>query len=311
MLQILLIILLLSATSAPVLAKEIKGEGWTYNGAIDRRGNASGKGVMKYTDGRVYSGYWKKGRPHGVGKYSQADGSYREGDWVESKFTGKGTNVTSLGKRTVGEWNNGLLNGEGSVFLVNNDKYDGNWDNGISFGAARYTFQNGDVYIGPMEGDIPSGNGVLEKADRDLYKGGIRNGNPNGSGEYFDFLTKARFRGIFKAGEKSGEGTLMLSNGMKFKGSWISDEPVGPGIYIQPNGVTHGGVFLKSKSGTWSPRFELAANELAPNNKHVQSSCKKWAFDLIISADSYSNELDFSRHSNVSRCVQSKHSSKR
>lgn len=42
-----------------------------------------GKGVYIWADGKIYEGWWQKGKRNGRGRQITADGSVYDGEWVE------------------------------------------------------------------------------------------------------------------------------------------------------------------------------------------------------------------------------------
>eukprot|EP00694_Reclinomonas_americana_P006469 EC796732.1.p1 GENE.EC796732.1~~EC796732.1.p1 ORF type:complete len:133 (+),score=9.92 EC796732.1:47-445(+) len=68
-----------------------------YDGVIDDTGKRFGYGVMKWSNGMVYSGGWKEDLPDGIGTCQFPDGSRYEGQWKAGLFHGKGHYVSPDG----------------------------------------------------------------------------------------------------------------------------------------------------------------------------------------------------------------------
>ena len=56
-----------------------------------------GMGVMLYTDGSIYEGFWKADKYHGRGRTIWSSGSCYEGNWAKELKEGKGTSQITLG----------------------------------------------------------------------------------------------------------------------------------------------------------------------------------------------------------------------
>lgn len=294
MLRVLLIFLFVFVVPEKVLAKEIKTPDGVYSGSI-RNNRFNGKGVMAFYNGDVYEGIWRDGRPHGSGKYTRSQGGYIEGEWKKSKLHGPAVKVTPSGKRTEGNWSNGNQDGPAIVFLPNGDQYQGIWKLGRLIGDVSYVFANGDEYHGPLENDIPSGSGNLAKSDGDQYVGSMLNGKPDGYGEYKDFQTKTEFKGIFKAGEKHGPGVLLRADTSKWEGIWDSDRAAGVGTHTDSNGEIYSGLYGELKPEVTS---------MIVPSKNITLRCSEYAFDLVVIKDSAWNELNFSKKSGTSYCLE-------
>jgi len=60
-----------------------------YSGQGDTKGLPEGRGVLKYANGDVYSGFFKDGKRSGTGSLIYAaDGNRREGQWIDDQLHG-------------------------------------------------------------------------------------------------------------------------------------------------------------------------------------------------------------------------------
>ena len=64
--------------------------GAVYDGFFNRSGQKHGQGSQHWTDGSVYTGYWKNSKANGKGRLIHADGDVYEGQWVDDKAHGIG-----------------------------------------------------------------------------------------------------------------------------------------------------------------------------------------------------------------------------
>lgn len=89
-----------------------------------------GFGILEYTSGYIYKGFWKQNRMHGIGQFYKesklinASGKY----YMESKLIYEG------------EYKNGKLNGIGKLY--NDDGfYEGEFANGFFNGCGLYSWK--------------------------------------------------------------------------------------------------------------------------------------------------------------------------
>ena len=76
-----------------------------YLGFWDEEANQrDGKGVMIFTNGSRYDGYWNKNKTNGRGRLIHADGEMYEGDWLDDKAHGKGMYIHKDGTIYEGDW---------------------------------------------------------------------------------------------------------------------------------------------------------------------------------------------------------------
>ena len=73
-------------------------------------------GVMKYKDGSVYKGQWKKGKKHGNGTFQLEGGGIYDGDFIDGVACGYGLFTDSKGNKYEGQWKDDLYHGDGKEF---------------------------------------------------------------------------------------------------------------------------------------------------------------------------------------------------
>ena len=84
----------------------------TYYGEIINE-LRTGKGAMKYDNGRIYEGEWQEDFRHGKGYEIYHNGNTYEGDYQAGKAHGKGVYKWANGEIYDGEWAHGLKHGDG------------------------------------------------------------------------------------------------------------------------------------------------------------------------------------------------------
>jgi hypothetical protein len=87
-----------------------------------------GRGIMKYSNGSMFSGQWENGRMHGNGTVRWEDGSMYSGQWVNGKRTGYGTYTWPNGESYVGEWKENQICGTGIYHYENGTISKGTWE---------------------------------------------------------------------------------------------------------------------------------------------------------------------------------------
>ena len=63
-----------------------------------------GVGILAWTDGSIYEGYWKNDMANGKGRLIHAGGGVYEGDWINDKKNGNGVYIHADLSKFVGNW---------------------------------------------------------------------------------------------------------------------------------------------------------------------------------------------------------------
>jgi hypothetical protein len=120
--------------------------------------------VIKYTNGK-YEGEIVNGKRHGYGIMTWSDGDVYAGYWVDDNRTGKGEYTwdnpeTNYAKYYKGEFLNGELHGKGEIYYVGGGHYIGDFINGKRTGTGEYYWNNGDSYKGEFLNGSKEGYGT-------------------------------------------------------------------------------------------------------------------------------------------------------
>jgi hypothetical protein len=199
---------------------------------------------MMYLSGRVYEGFWSKGRRHGKGFERFTNGDVYIGDYFKGKAHGKG-------KRTWAE---------------TNESYVGEWHEGMRHGIGNWTYNHKDVNRTPRSKQVLS----------ELYVGAFQNNQFQGFGIFTvtykmpvkekvnsaDLLSvtseqvelKDVYEGEWHESRKHGKGTETYSNGDMFVGHFIAGDYNGMGKYKWANCSSYKGQFVQGKKkgkGKW------------------------------------------------------------
>ncbi|KAJ8003567.1 hypothetical protein DPEC_G00149690 [Dallia pectoralis] len=212
-------------------------------------GKPNGRGVVKWSDGRTYTGtfkngledsfgeyiipnktlnkndhyqgYWKEGKMHGLGTFKYASGEMYEGFFKDNMRHGhgmlrSGTLNSSSPSVFIGQWVHDKKTGYG-VFddITRGEKYMGMWQDDQRQGTGVVVTQFGLYYEGAFSNNRMQGAGVLLSEDNTTYQG-----------EFSEDWTL------------NGKGVLTMANGDYFEGvfngEWGSGLKV-TGSYFKPN----------------------------------------------------------------------------
>jgi hypothetical protein len=124
------------------------GDQGSYQGAFDPQGLPQGEGIMRYMDGRMYTGEWDKGTWHGAGKAVFANQDVFQGMYHQDQRHGYGVYKWTDGRVYAGEFCMDLRQGQGKYSWPDGAHYDGDFHKGLRHGEGRYTFKDGSVYTG-------------------------------------------------------------------------------------------------------------------------------------------------------------------
>ncbi|NWI12528.1 ALS2 protein, partial [Crypturellus soui] len=270
-----------------------------YNGRW-LSGKPHGRGILKWADGRMYSGtfrtgledgygeyrvpnkalnkddhyvgYWKEGKMCGHGVYSYATGEVYEGCFQDNMRHGHG--LLRSGKLTssspsmfIGQWTMDKKNGYG-VFddITRGEKYMGMWQDDLCQGNGVVVTQFGLYYEGAFSTNKMMGTGILLSEDDTVYEG-----------EFADNWTL------------SGKGTLTLPNGDYieglFSGEWgsgikITGTYFKPSLYEsekdKPKALRKLGILSVPPDEKWKAVFEECWNQLGCESPGQGDRWKAW-----------------------------------
>ena len=206
--------------------------------------------------------------------YTNSNNRY-SGSVLKGLFSGQGTLTRTNGDTYNGEFENGKRNGRGTMIFANGCECNCNWINGKANGEGTFTSFNGNKYIGEFQGGKRNGKGTLTWGNlekiRNKYEGEFINNNyvkgimiyKDGSNYNGEFLEKKKhgfgietfplnrgfYKGYFKEDKKDGEGTLELTNGYKYTGSWRNGKREGKGEEFIPR---LGYMINVTRKGNWN-----------------------------------------------------------
>ncbi|XP_063067833.1 alsin isoform X2 [Engraulis encrasicolus] len=252
----------ISRTASYTFYKEGRMKEATYEGRW-LAGKPHGRGVVKWPDGRVYTGTFKNGLEDGFGEYilpskNANKSDHYQGNWKEGKMHGFGTYRYATGEVYEGCFQDNMRHGHGmlrsgklnssspSVFI-------GQWhaDRKCGYGVLD-DITRGEKYMGQWQDDLRHGNGVIVTQFGLYYEGGFSNNKMMGSGVLLS-EDDTSFEGEFSEDwTLSGKGTLNMPNGDyiegSFSGVWGSGLKIS-GSFYKPN------LFDSDKDKKHTPRL--------------------------------------------------------
>uniref|UniRef100_A0A8C2X7U5 Alsin Rho guanine nucleotide exchange factor ALS2 n=1 Tax=Cyclopterus lumpus TaxID=8103 RepID=A0A8C2X7U5_CYCLU len=238
----------ISRTASHTFYKDGRLKEATYEGRW-LAGKPDGSGVLKWPDGRIYTGAFKNGLEDGFGEFVAPNKTLHKNDqylghWKDGKMHGLGTYRYASGEVYDGSFQDGMRHGHGmlrsgklntsspSVFIgqwlqdkktgygvfddiTKGEKYMGMWQDHLRLGTGVVVTQFGLYYEGAFKDNKMMGTGILLSEDDTMYEG-----------EFSDDWTL------------NGKGTLTMANSDylegSFNGEWGSGLKV-TGSYFKPH----------------------------------------------------------------------------
>lgn len=207
-----------------------------YDGAVDAFGNRSGYGTFHLPSGPLnYEGKWKEDRRSGSGTEYRKDTQEvaYEGDYLEDERHGKGKHYNSI-KQLVytGEWERGLRHGQGTSYRSDGSKeFEGAWAYNLWHGSGRHYEKDETDYVRQAtfweSSRVAPSPVAVHLAFDGMYKRGQRDGE--GTCFFSDGVTVS-YRGGWAEGKKHGHGTEFFRCGNpKYEGEWSHNKKHGDG----------------------------------------------------------------------------------
>ncbi len=122
------------------------------------------------------------------------------------------------GDKYTGLWKDDRMNGYTYKKEHVYDRYEGNFKK--FNGNGTLISKAGTKYQGEFENDKMNGNGKQAWINGDSYIGQFKDRLRNGFGKYISFSTNLTYEGNWKAGNKTGFGTLTSKSGSVYKGNF-------------------------------------------------------------------------------------------
>ncbi|XP_062972239.1 alsin [Elgaria multicarinata webbii] len=224
----------------------------TYDGRW-LSGKPHGRGVLKWADGRMYSGMFRHGLEDGHGEYKVPNKILNKSDhyagyWKEGKMCGQGIYSYASGEVYEGSFQDNMRHGHGllrtgKLTSSSPSMFIGQWvmDKKTGYGVFD-DITRGEKYMGMWQDDLCQGNGVVVTQFGLYYEGAFNNKKMMGTGVLLsedDTVYEGEFSDNWTL---NGKGTLTLPNGDTiegtFNGEWGSGIKI-TGTYFKPSLYDH------------------------------------------------------------------------
>ncbi|XP_029462134.1 alsin isoform X2 [Rhinatrema bivittatum] len=212
-------------------------------------GKPHGKGILKWSDGRMYSGVFRNGLEDGYGEYRVPNKALSKDDhylgyWKEGKMCGQGIYSYASGEVYEGYFQDNMRHGHGllrsgKLTSSSPSMFIGQWvmDKKTGYGVFD-DITRGEKYMGMWLEDLRQGNGVVVTQFGLYYEGAFSINKMMGTGTLLsedDTIYEGEFSDDWTL---NGKGTLTIPNGDIiegfFSGEWGSGIKV-TGIYSKPS----------------------------------------------------------------------------
>ncbi|XP_036068435.1 alsin isoform X3 [Oryzias melastigma] len=196
----------ISRTASYTFYKEGRLKEATYEGCWVS-GKPHGSGVLKWPDGRIYTGTFKNGLEDGFGEFSAPNKSLNKSDCYQ------------------GHWKDGKMHGPGTYRYASGEVYDGSFQDGVRHGhgmlrSGKLNTSSPSVFIGQWLQDKKTGYGV------------------------FDDITKGeKFMGMWQDHLRQGTGVVVTQFGLYYEGAFKDNKMAGTGVLVSEDDTTYEGDF--------------------------------------------------------------------
>uniref|UniRef100_G3RGE7 Alsin Rho guanine nucleotide exchange factor ALS2 n=1 Tax=Gorilla gorilla gorilla TaxID=9595 RepID=G3RGE7_GORGO len=220
----------------------------TYDGRW-LSGKPHGRGVLKWPDGKMYSGVFRNGLEDGYGEYRIPNKAMNKedhyvGHWKEGKMCGQGVYSYASGEVFEGCFQDNMRHGHGllrsgKLTSSSPSMFIGQWvmDKKAGYGVFD-DITRGEKYMGMWQDDVCQGNGVVVTQFGLYYEGNFHLNKMMGNGVLLsedDTIYEGEFSDDWTL---SGKGTLTMPNGDYiegyFSGEWGSGIKI-TGTYFKPS----------------------------------------------------------------------------
>ena len=190
--------------------------------------------------------------------------------YISPNITTLSTNPLKFKNNNIyyGNWStNGQMEGYGIYYLSNSNIItEGIWNNGNNI-FGRIFFQNGDIYEGEIKNSLPNGKGkMMFISNKESYKGDFKMGEISGEGTYI-FSDNTEYNGSVENGLFNGKGRIKWENGIEYIGDFVDSALCGKGIitniqcekydgFFDNNEFNGKGTYYSSNGDVYEGNFE-------------------------------------------------------
>uniref|UniRef100_A0A8C2TXH4 Alsin Rho guanine nucleotide exchange factor ALS2 n=1 Tax=Coturnix japonica TaxID=93934 RepID=A0A8C2TXH4_COTJA len=263
-------------------------------------GKPHGRGILKWADGRMYSGTFRTGLEDGYGEYRVPNKALNKDDhyvgyWKEGKMCGHGVYSYATGEVYEGCFQDNMRHGHGllrsgKLTSSSPSMFIGQWimDKKSGYGVFD-DITRGEKYMGMWQDDLCQGNGVVVTQFGLYYEGAFSTNKMMGTGILLsedDTVYEGEFSDNWTL---SGKGTLTLPNGDYieglFSGEWgsgikITGTYFKPSLYEsekdKPKALRKLGILAVPPDEKWKAVFEECWNQLGCESPGQGDRWKAW-----------------------------------
>ncbi|XP_066543467.1 alsin isoform X2 [Amia ocellicauda] len=238
----------MSRTAKYTFYKDSRLREATYEGRW-MAGKPNGRGILKWPDGRMYTGTFKNGLEDGFGEYI-----------VPNKTLNKNDHY-------IGHWKEGKMHGYGTYRYATGELYEGSFQDNMRHGhgmlrSGKLTSSSPSVFIGQWVQDKKTGYGVFDDITRgEKYMGMWQDDLRQGHGVIVTQFG-LYYEGAFSNNKMMGTGILLSEDDTTYEGEFLDDWTLnGKGTLTMPNADYFEGTF----NGEWGTGLKVAGTYFKPN----------------------------------------------
>uniref|UniRef100_A0A9J7ZAN2 Alsin Rho guanine nucleotide exchange factor ALS2 n=1 Tax=Cyprinus carpio carpio TaxID=630221 RepID=A0A9J7ZAN2_CYPCA len=170
-------------------------------------GKPNGRGVVKWPDGRIYTGTFKNGLEDGYGDYVVPNKNPNSCDHYQ------------------GQWKDGKMHGFGTFRYASGEIYEGSFQDNMRHGhgmlrSGKLNSTSPSVFIGQWQYDKKSGYGV------------------------FDDITRGeKYMGMWLDDQRQGNAVVVTQFSLYYEGSFSNNKMMGNGVLLSEDDTTFEGEF--------------------------------------------------------------------
>uniref|UniRef100_A0A3P9CMV9 Alsin Rho guanine nucleotide exchange factor ALS2 n=1 Tax=Maylandia zebra TaxID=106582 RepID=A0A3P9CMV9_9CICH len=238
----------ISRTASYTFYKEGRLKDATYEGRW-LSGKPNGRGVLKWCDGRIYTGAFKNGLEDGFGEFVAPNKMLNKNDHYQ------------------GYWKDGKMHGLGTYRYASGEVYDGSFQEGVRHGhgmlrSGKLNTSSPSVFIGQWLQDKKTGYGVFDDITKgEKYMGMWQDHQRQGTGVVVTQFG-LYYEGAFKDNKMMGTGVLLSEDDTTYEGEFSDDWTLsGKGVLTMPNGDYLEGSF----NGEWGSGLKVTGSYFKPH----------------------------------------------
>ncbi|KAM6958516.1 alsin isoform 1-T1 [Tautogolabrus adspersus] len=212
-------------------------------------GKPHGRGVLKWPDGRIYTGSFKNGLEDGFGEFVAPIKTINKNDHYQ------------------GHWKDGKMHGLGAYRYASGEVYDGSFQDSMRHGhgmlrSGKLNTSSPSVFIGQWLQDKKTGYGVFDDITKgEKYMGMWQEHQRQGTGVVVTQFG-LYYEGAFKDNKMMGTGVLLSEDDTTYEGEFSDDWTLnGKGVLTMPNGDYLEGSF----NGEWGSGLKVSGSYFKPH----------------------------------------------